>query len=91
MTEMSPLGTISNLKNTQGSLSDEEKMKFKLKQGRVPYGVDMKIVDPETDKELAWDGKTSGDLYVRGPWVVKEYFKLGKSSLVWLVSYWRCC
>ena len=40
----------------------------------------MKIVD-ENGVELPWDGKAYGALKVRGPWVVKEYFKAGESAL----------
>ena len=74
MTEMSPLGTLCTLKNKHLSLPPEEQMKIRLKQGRAIFGVDMKIVG-EGGKELPWDGKTPGDLYVKGPWVVREYFK----------------
>ncbi len=74
MTEMSPLGTLCTLKNKHDALPEAEKMKIRLKQGRAIYGVDMKIVD-EAGHELPWDGKTFGDLLVRGPWVVREYFK----------------
>jgi 3-(methylthio)propionyl---CoA ligase len=74
MTEMSPLGTLCTLKNKHDALPEAEKMKIRLKQGRAIYGVDMKIVD-EAGAELPWDGKTYGDLLVRGPWVVREYFK----------------
>jgi acyl-CoA synthetase (AMP-forming)/AMP-acid ligase II len=74
MTEMSPLGTLCTLKNKHDVLSDDEKMKIRLKQGRAIYGVDMKIVD-EAGKELPWDGKTYGDLYVKGPWIVRGYYK----------------
>ena len=74
MTEMSPLGTLCSLKNKHDTLPDAEKMKIRLKQGRAIYGVDMKIVDPD-GKELPWDGKVFGDLYVKGPWIVREYFK----------------
>jgi 3-(methylthio)propionyl---CoA ligase len=74
MTEMSPLGTLNTLKNKQLSLPQDEQMKIRLKQGRAIYGVDMKIVDAD-GKELPWDGKTYGDLLVKGPWIVKEYFK----------------
>ena len=83
MTEMSPLGTVCVLKNAHESLSAEEKTKIRLKQGRAVYGVDMKIVSPDTGKELPWDGKTSGDLLVKGPWIIDEYFKQeGGSPLV---------
>ncbi len=74
MTEMSPLGTLCTLKNKHDSLSHDEKMKVRLKQGRAIYGVDMKIVD-EAGKELPWDGKTYGNLHVKGPWIVRGYYK----------------
>jgi len=81
MTEMSPLGTVGNLKGKHDKLPKDEQMQVCLKQGRPPYGVDMKIVDPD-GKELPRDGKHSGDLLVRGPWIVSSYFKGDKSPLV---------
>ena len=39
------------------------------KQGRVVFGVNMKIV-ADNGAELPWDGKASGELLVRGPWIV---------------------
>ncbi len=74
MTEMSPLGTLCTLKNKHLSLPAEEQMKIRLKQGRAIFGVDLKIVG-EGGRDLPWDGKTPGDLYVKGPWTVREYFK----------------
>ena len=74
MTEMSPLGTVCTLKNEQLALSPEEQTKVLLKQGRVVFGVDMKIVN-EAGEELPWDGKAYGDLLVRGPWIIASYFK----------------
>jgi acyl-CoA synthetase (AMP-forming)/AMP-acid ligase II len=82
MTEMSPLGTLCTLKNKHQSLPAEEKMKIRLKQGRAIYGVDMKIVNA-LGVELPWDGKTYGDLLVKGPWIVRDYYKgEGASPLV---------
>ena len=74
MTEMSPLGTLCTLKNKHLEMSEEEKMKVRLKQGRGIFGVDMKIVGDD-GKELPWDGKAYGDLLVKGPWVIAEYYK----------------
>jgi 3-(methylthio)propionyl---CoA ligase len=74
MTEMSPLGTLCTLKNKHAELPAEEKMKIRLKQGRAIYGVDMKIVGDD-GKEQPWDGKAFGNLLVKGPWIVREYFK----------------
>jgi fatty-acyl-CoA synthase len=73
MTEMSPLGTVCTLKNKHLGLPADEKMKVRLKQGRGLFGVDMKIVDPD-GRELPWDGKSFGDLLVKGPWIIRDYF-----------------
>jgi fatty-acyl-CoA synthase len=57
-------------------------MKIRLKQGRAIFGVDFKIVDDQ-GKEQPHDGKAYGDLLVKGPWVVREYYKQeGGSPLV---------
>ena len=74
MTEMSPLGTVCNLKTKHLSQAAEEQFKVEITQGRAVFGVDMKIVDGD-GAELPWDGKAFGDLLVRGPWVVRGYFK----------------
>ncbi len=74
MTELSPLGTLCTLKNKHLKLPANEQMQILLKQGRAIFGVDMKIVDGE-GKEQPHDGKAYGDLLVRGPWVVSNYFK----------------
>jgi 3-(methylthio)propionyl---CoA ligase len=74
MTEMSPLGTLCTLKGKQLSLPPEEQFALLCKQGRVIYGVDMKIVGAD-GKSLPHDGKAFGDLMVRGPWITSGYFK----------------
>ena len=82
MTEMSPLGTVCTLKNKHLTMDSVDKMTVRLKQGRGIYGMDMKIVDPNGN-ELPWDGKAYGDLLVKGPWIISEYFKgEGGSPLV---------
>jgi fatty-acyl-CoA synthase len=55
-------------------MSEPDKMKVRLKQGRAIYGVDMKIVDGQ-GQELPWDGQTYGDLLVKGPWVIQQYYQ----------------
>jgi fatty-acyl-CoA synthase len=80
MTEMSPLGTVCTFKGKHGALDDEARTALQYKQGRVIFGVDMKIVDSD-GCELPWDGKAFGDLLVRGPWVLREYFRQETSPL----------
>jgi len=74
MTEMSPLGTLCKLQNKHLRQSEAVQQKILEKQGHVIFGVDMKIVDDDY-RELPWDGKTFGNLLVRGPWVIREYFR----------------
>jgi len=74
MTEMSPLGTVCSFKAKHEASSTEDKRALQAKQGRVIFGVDMKIVG-EDGGELPWDGKAFGNLLVRGPWVLKEYYR----------------
>jgi fatty-acyl-CoA synthase len=74
MTEMSPLGTVCNLKLSQLAGDTESQFAVMAKQGRAVFGVDLKIVDPE-GRELPWDGRATGDLLVKGPWIVSGYFK----------------
>jgi 3-(methylthio)propionyl---CoA ligase len=81
MTELSPLGTVCTLKNKHLTLHKNEQMKLLLKQGRAIYGVDMKIVNDAGD-EQPHDGKAYGDLLVKGPWVVANYYKGEGNPLV---------
>jgi fatty-acyl-CoA synthase len=74
MTEMSPVGTTGCIKHSSQHLKGEERIQLKLKQGRTPYLVEMKIVDDD-GAELPRDGKTFGHLVVRGPAVSRAYFK----------------
>ena len=79
MTEMSPLGTVSKLLSHHRPLPQGQKWDVKARQGYPIAGVEMRIVNEE-GKELPWDGTTMGELQVRGPWVVREYFKLDGSG-----------
>ncbi len=74
MTEMSPIGTAAAFKGAHLDQTAEQRLAVMATQGRAVYGVDLKIV-AEDGKELPWDGQASGDLLVRGPWIISSYFK----------------
>ncbi|MED5324446.1 MAG: AMP-binding protein, partial [Pseudomonadota bacterium] len=74
MTEMSPLGTIASFKAGMENMTFDEQMDIKVKQGRPPYLMEIKITDDDGN-ELPRDGKAFGHLLVRGPFVVGEYIK----------------
>ncbi len=74
MTETSPLGTLCVTKGGLEDLDADAAWQIKLKQGRVPYTVDLRIEDDDGNA-LAWDGKAFGHLKIKGPGVAKGYFK----------------
>ena len=80
MTEMSPLGCASTPTAATESLSPNEQMTSRLKQGRPYWGVDMRLVD-EKELELPRDGKTVGALQVKGPGISKAYFRDSNTAL----------
>ncbi len=74
MTEMSPIGSVAKLQSHHQDLDEQARWDLKAKQGYFVPGVDARIVD-EAGAELPWDGKTMGELQVRGYWVAGQYFK----------------
>ncbi|GAC1430900.1 MAG: long-chain fatty acid--CoA ligase [Ktedonobacteraceae bacterium] len=80
MTETSPLASLSKLRSYQEDLPLEEQFRIKAKQGTAVPGVDFRVVDMETGKEVPWDNETFGELQVRGPWVAKVYYKDEQAS-----------
>jgi acyl-CoA synthetase (AMP-forming)/AMP-acid ligase II len=79
MTEMSPLGTSNVQTIAMDSMPIEERYKLQQKQGRPVFGVEMKIVDDEGEAQ-PHDGVSYGRLLVRGPWIIKQYYKTDDMS-----------
>ena len=76
MTETSPIGTTGAKTFDWADLGFEAQVDIKQMQGRVPFGVELRTVDlGDPSIVLPRDGKTSGALQVRGPWIIKRYFK----------------
>ena len=83
MTETSPIGTCGMETWNWSELSFDQQVSVKAMQGRVPFGVEIRCVDlDDPARELPRDGKTSGTLQVRGPWVIKRYFKAEADATV---------
>jgi acyl-CoA synthetase (AMP-forming)/AMP-acid ligase II len=80
MTELSPLGAVWSPSRGYLDKCAEERKRIDAKQGRAVAGVALKIVGPDGD-ELPWDGRSAGELMVRGHWVVDRYFGNGHSAL----------
>ncbi|HEX9058170.1 MAG TPA: long-chain fatty acid--CoA ligase [Ktedonobacterales bacterium] len=73
MTEMSPLGSVSRLRSPMLNLPQEEKNRIRAKQGPAAPLVDFRVLD-DHGNPVPWDGKTFGELEVRGPWITESYY-----------------
>ena len=74
MTELSPVGSVCRLDARHDHLPADERQAVLEKQGQAVFGLRMKIED-DKGNEVAWDGKSSGNLLVKGPWVIQRYYK----------------
>jgi fatty-acyl-CoA synthase len=88
MTEMSPLGTVSRLKSYQKELPEAEQYAVRAKQGLPVPGVEIRAVD-EMGQPVPWDGKTFGELQVRGPWIARAYYNDERSSNSFVEGWFR--
>ncbi|MCS7144425.1 MAG: long-chain fatty acid--CoA ligase [Archaeoglobaceae archaeon] len=73
-TETTPLVCYNFIKPELEGLSEDEKWELRRSQGIPVFGIDVKLVD-ESGRELPWDGKSIGELCIRGKWVTGEYYK----------------
>jgi len=74
-TETTPLVTVNYVKRElREKLSEEEVWDLKRKQGIPVFGVEVMLAD-ESGNRLPHDGRTIGELYIRGPWVTGSYYK----------------
>jgi fatty-acyl-CoA synthase len=82
MTETSPIGTVGGPTWDWDKLSLDEKVDKCAMQGRPIFGVELRTVDlDDMVTELPRDGKTSGALQIRGPWIIRRYFKAEQDAV----------
>src|SRR5262249_39265458 len=74
MTEMSPIGTIGTPTAGLERARAGHVPAWQAAQGRAMYGVDLKVVD-DAGRVCPEDGKSRGELWVRGPWIIGAYYQ----------------
>jgi fatty-acyl-CoA synthase len=79
MTELSPVGSVAGLKRHMREWPEDRQYAVRATQGTAVPGVEARVVDVE-GKELPWDGKSFGELQVRGPWVISSYYNDERSA-----------
>ena len=72
MTETSPVAATATLKS---QLQESDRRRIKLKQGLPLAGVELRLMDVEHSSPVAWDGKSVGEIQVRGPWITGSYYR----------------
>jgi len=73
MTEMSPIGSVSRLQRKHDDLPSHEQFRQLARAGYPVPGVEVRARSEEG--VVPWDGTTMGELEVRGPWIVREYYR----------------
>ncbi|WP_054032794.1 long-chain-fatty-acid--CoA ligase [Desulfatitalea tepidiphila] len=89
-TETTPLVTTNRLMPwLVGELTKDQQWELKKKQGFTVVGLDLKVVNA-LDAEIAHDGKTPGEILIRGPWITAKYHDApGTESQFTKDGYWR--
>jgi fatty-acyl-CoA synthase len=86
MTETTPVGTISVLKSSMSERPERERLAVRAAQGIPVPGVEIRAMSG--DREAPWDGRTFGELEVRGPWVATSYYNLPDERHRWTADGW---
>jgi fatty-acyl-CoA synthase len=86
MTETTPLATCSTLKRHMRQWQQDDQYKMRIRQGRPLPFTDIRVVNDQG--EAPWDGKTMGELHVRGPWVASSYFRAPETADRWTSDGW---
>ena len=79
MSETGPVLTLAHLKASMLSGVADEEVNFRTKTGRPIPLVDIRVVDADM-KDVAHDGKASGEIVVRAPWLTQGYYQNPSAS-----------
>ncbi len=86
MTEMTPLGTVSRVKHNLSHLSEDEQFAIRATQGLPSPYVDLRVMG--ADGVVPNDGKTIGEIQVRGPWIAASYYDPIEPPTNWTDDGW---
>jgi fatty-acyl-CoA synthase len=79
LTETSPLVTLSRPRKHMREWSKEQLVQLRAKQGTILPGIEIRAVD-DAGREVPWDGVSVGELQLRGPWIIREYYNDPRSG-----------
>jgi len=74
MTETSPIAAVCHLDVDEASLPVDDQAELRTMVGRISFGVEMRVVDPDSQEPVPWDAESSGELQCRGNWIASTYY-----------------
>ena len=74
MTETSPIAAVCQLDVDEATLPIDDQAELRTMVGRISFGVEMRVVDPDSQEPVPWDGESSGELQCRGNWIAATYY-----------------
>jgi fatty-acyl-CoA synthase len=86
MTETTPIGTSGGLRPHMLAWPDDKKYEVRSKQGWPAPFVEIRLMRPEG--EAPWDGETSGEIEIRGPWIAASYYESPDQAHRWTSDGW---
>jgi fatty-acyl-CoA synthase len=87
MTELTPIGTVSRVRQELLAEDASVQLDYRARQGMPAPGIELRVLDGEGN-EVPWDGKTMGELVVRGPWVAASYYNDDRSAASYTDDGW---
>ena len=89
MTETSPLATVAFTRSERAASTGEGALAdLRATQGIPSPLVELRIADPESGERLPWDGGTSGEVQVRGPWIARQYYNDSRGDAQFTADGW---
>jgi fatty-acyl-CoA synthase len=88
MTEASPVTHFSRLKTSLRGLPENARYSYKAKQGLLVPGLEQRIVDVD-GRQVPADGKSMGEVLLRGPWIAHEYLDDERSAQTFIDGWYH--
>jgi fatty-acyl-CoA synthase len=92
MTETTPIGTSGGLRPHMRDWSDDKKYEARAKQGWPAPFVEIRLMRPDAPIdapcEVPWDGNSSGEIEIRGPWIAASYHDSPDQAHRWTTDGW---
>ncbi len=89
MTETSPVASVAHIKSSmEPHLTEDQKAELRTTVGQISIGVEFRVVDPVTLAPQPWDGESSGELQVAGPWIARTYYNDDRANESFTADGW---